>query len=618
MSRRTRKPEVAPAADAPDPRLGLQLGSLRIESVIGRGGMGVVYKATDTSLGREVAVKFLTAESTRSRERFIREARLAAQLSHPNIVVVHHVGEHESCPYIVTELMTGGSLESLVIKKGAMSIAAALRMIIPSARAVQHAHERQIIHRDIKPANLLLSAEGVVKVADFGLAKSLTDAAVLTRPGMMVGSPHFIAPDMCLGFPVSPATDVYSLGCTFYFLLTGKAPFDSPQVPKIIFMHMQDPFPDLASAVPAVPPALVQILNRSVAKKPVDRFAAAGEMADELEAVLATVAPAQALSSSGSGIADFEIRTPEERELVRSLIAKYRGMTEEQKKNLPSVLSMAVKLPGSADGRSPTLVDAPPIPARAAATAAIQRPPAPPAPTGMISRTPAPPARTAADEKRRAEARPHYERGKAAAEAGDYAAAVAALNTALSLDPDSAPALNYRGLARYKLKQLDASIADFTRALEIDPGFVRAYNNRGLAHNKLGRFEPAIADFTQAINRARVREPAVYYNRGLAYYNHGDLEKAIADFDQTLAIQPGYGSAYNNRGLAYYKMGKYMSAIADFDKAMALKPDDARALYNRGLAQAGLGRTQQADSDFDRAVALDPSLAQLVREARRG
>jgi serine/threonine-protein kinase len=282
--------------------IGTQLGAYRVETVLGRGGMGVVYRAVDTVLSRPVALKFLSAATADARDRFLREARLAAGLVHPNIVTVHHVGDHLGVPYIVTELMAGGSLDTLVRGRGRLPPHASAGLVLAAARGLAYAHDRGIIHRDIKPANLLLDEAGNVKVADFGLAKAL-DAArtadVKTGTGALVGTPQYLPPEqVTAGDPGSPAGDVYSLGCTLYFLLTGDHPYQAESIYQVLFQLVNAPIPDVRTKVPEVPESLNRVLKRATAKDRAERYRHAGELVADLEGF---VRPASSASRSVSG-----------------------------------------------------------------------------------------------------------------------------------------------------------------------------------------------------------------------------------------------------------------------------------------------------------------------------
>jgi serine/threonine-protein kinase len=269
-----------------DPMIGRQVGPYRIAGVLGRGAMGVVYRAEEDTLHRSVAFKLLTNAKQTARLRFLREARLEAQLNHSNIVPVYQFGELDGMPYIVTELMCGGSLDQRLEKQGLFDPLEAAAVMRDAARGLHFAHKRGVVHRDVKPANMLLDAFGTVKVADFGMAREAEDPLQLTQAGMMVGTPAFIAPELARGSPASPGSDVYALGCSLYFLLTGEPPFNSPVVAQLLRMHLTQPFPDARKKNPKVPAALEAVLQRACEKDPAKRYQTAEEMADALDAVV--------------------------------------------------------------------------------------------------------------------------------------------------------------------------------------------------------------------------------------------------------------------------------------------------------------------------------------------
>jgi serine/threonine protein kinase len=280
------------------PPPGTVIGQYLLGEQLGRGGMGAVVRATDTVLHRTVALKFLTDASGEARERFLREARLAAGLGHPHIVPVHQIGEYGGLPFIVTELMPGGSLSKRVADGGPLPPRVAAGVALQAAKALDFAHRRDIIHRDIKPANLLLDSEGVVRVADFGLARSLKDSSDLTDTGMVVGTAHYLAPEVCAEGPGSPAADIYALGCTLYYLLTGMRPFENESVYRVLMSQVQDPMPDVRQRAPGTPDSLAVIIERACRKEPAERFASAAEMVADLEAALAAMPPDPAPSSA--------------------------------------------------------------------------------------------------------------------------------------------------------------------------------------------------------------------------------------------------------------------------------------------------------------------------------
>ncbi len=278
-------------SDEKDPRIGQRFGKYKLTRLIGLGGMAQVYEAEDTLLNRRVAVKFLT-ESRRQQstavERFINEAQVAGRLNHPNIIAIYDIGFEHDTYYIAMELLNPGSAGSFIKQKGRMTWVEAAQTILQCCSALDAAHKAGIIHRDIKPDNILCSPAGTAKLADFGLVKELhiEDNAGLTQSGVVVGTPLFMSPEQCTAQPLDARSDIYSLGCTFYALLTGSPPFPTGSVPQIMLQHCKSRVPDPRVLAPDVPEAIVRVVERSTAKRPEDRYQSAAEMQIALTAAL--------------------------------------------------------------------------------------------------------------------------------------------------------------------------------------------------------------------------------------------------------------------------------------------------------------------------------------------
>jgi serine/threonine protein kinase/WD40 repeat protein len=267
------------------------LGKYRIDARLGKGGMSVVYQAEDTLLRRPVAIKILPRRLSSdpvALERFLFEARAVARLSHPNIVIVHDINESQGGWYLVMELVSGGSAQEMLRKRGPFPWREAVRIAADACRGLVAAHEAGVIHRDIKPGNILLTSEGVGKLADFGLAKSLTPEATPgpTSPEVVLGTPAFMSPEQCRAQPIDARTDIYSLGATLYTLLTQRAPFEGKTAIDVLFAHCNAPRPDPRSVQPRIPQEVVFLLQFAMAVSPADRFASARELLTALERIL--------------------------------------------------------------------------------------------------------------------------------------------------------------------------------------------------------------------------------------------------------------------------------------------------------------------------------------------
>jgi serine/threonine-protein kinase len=257
-----------------------------LEELVGSGGMSSVYRAHDRLLERSVALKILHEQYGRDEdyvERFRREARSVAQLTHPNIVTVIDRGEQDGRQFIVFEYVDGENLKELLEREGPLRPEEAIDLLLQVARGLAFAHSQGLVHRDVKPQNVLLDADGRAKVTDFGIARSL-DVDGVTLTGTVMGTSNYIAPEQARGQPVDEQTDVYSLGCVLYELLTGEVPYGGDNFVSVAMRHVNDPVPSVADMRRDVPPRLDEAVQRAMAKDHGERFQSMAEFAAELEA----------------------------------------------------------------------------------------------------------------------------------------------------------------------------------------------------------------------------------------------------------------------------------------------------------------------------------------------
>ncbi len=266
--------------------IGRVVGNCRIEEKVGEGGMGVVYRATHTLLKRRVALKVLPKALNPNEEkiaRFFSEAESLGTLASPHIVQIFNVGEEPGFYFIEMEFVAGGDLDEVIASQGRQGLDEALPVMKQIASGLRDAHEKNIVHRDLKPANILITTEGKYKLADFGLAKSLEGTVELTQDGAVMGTPTYMSPEQCRGDTVDLRSDVYSLGSLFYYMLTGKKPFESENPMVVVMKHMNEEVRPPTDHVPDLPRSYSNLVERMMAKKPEERYQDADEVMQALQ-----------------------------------------------------------------------------------------------------------------------------------------------------------------------------------------------------------------------------------------------------------------------------------------------------------------------------------------------
>jgi tetratricopeptide (TPR) repeat protein len=571
-----------------------RLGPYRVLQVLGSGGMGVVFRAHDPHLDRPVALKALLpsyAVSPSAHERFLREARAAARLTHDHVVPIYHVGDDRGVPFLAMQLLEGESLEQRLRRRRVLPPAEVLRIGREAAEGLAAAHERGLVHRDIKPGNLWLETrasepaiEGRVKILDFGLAQAAGAEPRLTMPGAVVGTPGFMAPEQASGQDVDGRCDLFSLGCVLYLMAAGRPPFrGSDPISTFLAAATEDP-PPPAQVNPAVPAAVSDLIITLLAKSPGDRPAsarAAVQMIRDIENGLteelaprrpAAVRPAPAARPRAAA------RTPVKRRwhimagggaLLLGAIATFAVFHQMRSKDEP----------GETRPRPPE-------------TAQDHRE----KPTPAVVRT---------DPKA---AQAHFRQGVALARKREYERAALEFTKTLWLDPEHAWAYANRGWAYHLMGKDRQAVSDLSEAIRLDPAAAGMYLSRAQVYGAQRRYAEAIADCDEVI-RLEPRRAAAWNWRGYCRYQEKDYGRALSDLEQALRLNPNFPGAYNHRGLVYLARGQAEAAIADFGEAIRASPNFAHAYLNRGRAYLKQGKLDPALADLDEVIRRHPRLA---------
>jgi streptogramin lyase len=274
-----------------DPLIGVEFAGYRIEALVGRGGMGVVYRAWDPRLKRHVALKVIAPELSRDagfRDRFLAETEIAASLEHPNVIPIHDAGGVEGQLYLVMRFVEGPDLRTLLAREGALSPDRSLAICAQLAGALDAAHARGLVHRDVKPSNVLLDESGHVYLADFGLTRELAEQGAVVGDGRSVGTPAYVAPEQIRGDDPGAAADRYALGCVLFECLTGQQPFPRERELAVLFAHLEEEPPIASHVAPVLPEAIDRVLARALAKDPAARYPSCRALVDAAGSALGT------------------------------------------------------------------------------------------------------------------------------------------------------------------------------------------------------------------------------------------------------------------------------------------------------------------------------------------
>ena len=593
------KEEKGPeGGDAPDVgKVGSRFGNYEIISEIARGGMGIVYKAKQLHLNRIVALKVLLAGGAASEtdiQRFRREAEAAGSLQHPNIVSIYEIGEQEGYHYFTMDYIEGETLQALIKKKTRRKVL--FQIMEKVARALEHAHQREIVHRDIKPSNILVSPEMEPKLTDFGLAKKLDATTMLTESGATLGTPFYMAPEQTLGQKdIDRRADIYSMGVILYEILTHRLPFNAGTLVELYHKIVEeDPVPP-SKLNRKVEKGIELVCLKCMEKDPRRRYQNSEELAEDIKRYL-----------SGEAVSAKKASTIYR---MGRKVHRYRHacLIGGAIVVLLVFLTLLFFLPG------------------------IEKP---------------------EQERRLIEAKVILEQAKSLIKVGNFSEAFIKFEQAISRCPQFKDAYIAYGDAYLMHKEYYKAEAEYHKVLKIDPNYAPAYYGKGRAFLGRKEWQKAVEQFSLAIQHnpnyieAYVGRGSAFQNKGLENSDSEDLEKAIKDhekadrlkkadvekgneflgkkdyanalnhFERVLSVDNKYTPACYGKGKIYLAQNKWDIAIAQFTTVLENEPESIEAYLSRADAYKKRGEAKSSQEDMKLAEE-DLSKARSLREKKK-
>jgi tetratricopeptide (TPR) repeat protein len=620
-----------PATAPPPADLPGRIGRYEVRAPLGRGGMGAVYLAHDPELDRPVALKVPQVTGPAAAERFLREARAAAALDHPNLCRVYDAGRADGVLYLAMAYVPGRTLAEVVRRDGPLPPERAAAVAAGIARGMAEAHIHGIVHRDLKPGNVLFDRKGEPVVTDFGLARRAGDddtpragpaaaaelALRLTQTGALMGTPAYMPPEQARGEygAVGPAADVYALGAILFELLTGRPPFKGDTVGQTLRMIETEPVPPM----PGAPAALEAICRRALAKDPAARFPSMGAFADALAAFadarrrrrrrrgLLAAAAAALLLAAGTVIyvktdnGTVEVRLSDPTADVRvSVDGNEITLAEGGRTTRLRVGAHELEVRGP-DYETQTRL----LKVTRGERTIVEVELRPKQDAGPVAKSP-PAAGPSAPPPDRARLAALLTRGRQLLNEGRFAELGPVADEAVAIDPESPGALALRGNVRYARGDKAGARADADAALGLNPETAPALNLRATLSGEEGRTDEALALATIAA-RLAPNDPVPWSLRAVGYLEKKEYRQVVAD--ATRAIECGYRmpDALMNRSAGYVHLGEYEKALADLDRVAERAPNVAVVFAQRSALYAKLGNAEKAAADWARSCGQNRS-----------
>jgi serine/threonine protein kinase/Flp pilus assembly protein TadD len=634
------------------PQIPSKVGKYQIDSVLGRGGMGEVYKAHDPALGRYVALKIMRGPSMDdavARERFVREAQAAGGLRHPNIVTIYDLGEVEGQMFIAMEFIQGDDLEKIIKSRASLSIEDRLNMMIQVCEGVSYAHKNSIVHRDLKPANIRIDQEGVVKIMDFGIAKM--EHSNMTASGTVLGTPFYMSPEQVRGLRVDGRSDVYALGAILYEVMTYEKAFPGDMASVFYKIVHEQPAP-LSKYMTINTEPLQKIVDLCLEKDKSKRMQSASDMANMLRearrtyreinsATVVGVTQTQLISSYHIAPAPTAVEADEKRSHSSSGVS--RQITNSS-------------LPPTVFGASPTSMDAGPATKMDQSLGPQQGyTPTYPLPNQTTGPVPASQGNalkiaglmlisflifagiagglyyfvirdrnnantnenvnpdndngnpnTNADDP--ADYKAELANAKALFQNKEYVKAASICESIIKKHPDDPSVHFLLGASRQKMLRNQEALVSYQQAVALDPTMDKAWQQIGFIYRDRMDYQNAENAFIKA---TEIDSGSGASWQGLAdtYMIMQDFDKALAAYEKLLRIEPGNVTAHYNLGLIYLGKKDFGSAKRAFLDTIEINPNFAEAHNNLGYVYLNEGEVDLSILENEKAVGLKPNLS---------
>lgn len=629
---------------------GQTLGQYELKELIGRGGMGAVYRGYQPALDRSVAIKVMSLSVVNEpgyAERFNREAKIVASLEHPQIVPLYDYGISGDVSYVVMRLLTGGSLEDRMRRGERLSLTEIATLLRQITAALEYAHSRGLIHRDIKPSNVMFDGRGDAYLVDFGIAKLLQSSQVLTTHTALLGTPSYMAPEQWMDQDLTPAADQYALGILTYQLLTGELPFEATTPYALMNKHINQAPPSPQVLRPDVPENVAAVVQRAIAKAPADRFPTVTAYATVFETatkdreadlkttpislpISARTKPAPTAAVTDQLPQTRSQRRPPSRGLITGVavlaligvivvLLQSIGQPPAAPVTPTEIAALLVTEEATAERTAEAL---------AAEVTATVEPTAAEMPLTRTPRptfTPVPPSRTprpthTATDTTETNLTPtltgyqNFTQGMQAFDSGDNETAITYFTQTLALDPGYVDAYYFRGVAHYYTAQLDAALSDYNQTLALKPDYLDVYANRAQVQYELGDYPAALTDIDAAL-AIYEENPGAHYLRAQIQLQLDDPQAALVDFTRVLELDLTWTGVYYERGWVYFGVQEYEAALSDFEAILATDPQNIEILHATAEAQDALEDKEDALETFEDALDIDEYDSYAVRRS---